>query len=71
MKAEIELECKRPQEVIRSIRPDVDDMKFRASIKPGKGKLNLSIESRDIAGLLAGIGTYMRLIRVAIEATEI
>jgi tRNA threonylcarbamoyladenosine modification (KEOPS) complex Pcc1 subunit len=72
MKAEIELECKRPEVVVKSLKPDREELtKFDVKITPGKNRLNLRVEAEDISGLLAGINSYMRLIRVAIDATEI
>lgn len=71
MKAEIELECKEPEIVIKSLKPDQEELKkFDIKLTAGKDKLRLSIEAEDISGLLAGINSYMRLIRVAIDATE-
>lgn len=72
MKAEIELECREPEVVVKSLQPDKEQLnKFDVKLKPEKNKLKLEIEAEDISGLLAGINSYMRLIKVAIDATEI
>jgi tRNA threonylcarbamoyladenosine modification (KEOPS) complex Pcc1 subunit len=72
MKAEIELECKEPKLVVTSLQPDKEELnKFDVKLTPGKNKLILEIEAEDISGLLAGINSYMRLIKVAIDAMEI
>jgi len=71
MKAEIEIECKYPETVRKSLEPDIEEAKkFDVKITDEKNKLLLIIESKDIAGLLAGINSYVRLIRTAIEASE-
>lgn len=72
MRAEIELECKQPGVVAKSLKPDMEELnKFDVKLKPGKGKLTLEVKAEDVSGLLAGINSYMKLIRVAIDATEI
>jgi tRNA threonylcarbamoyladenosine modification (KEOPS) complex Pcc1 subunit len=71
MRARIEVECKEPAIIIKSLKPEIDDaLKFDANIKTEDNKLILTIESKDISGLLAGINSYMRLIRVAKDTTE-
>ena len=72
MKAEIEIECKEPEIVIRSLKPDEEELdKFNVKLTAEKNKLKIKIEAEDISGLLAGINSYMRLIKVAIDAMEI
>jgi tRNA threonylcarbamoyladenosine modification (KEOPS) complex Pcc1 subunit len=72
MRAEIELECKQPSLVMKSLKPEAKDLnKFKVRMSQAKGKLTLEVEAEDIAGLLAGVNSYMRLIKVAIDATEI
>ena len=71
MKAELEIECKDPEIVIRSIKPDEEGIKkFDANISAEKSKLKIRVEANDIPGLLAGINSYLRLIKVAIDAME-
>ncbi|MFH1229329.1 MAG: KEOPS complex subunit Pcc1 [Candidatus Aenigmatarchaeota archaeon] len=72
MKAEIELDCRNPELVIKSLKPDTEALnKFDVRLTATKGKLKLRVEANDVSGILAGMNSYMRLIRVAIEATEI
>ena len=71
MKAEIEIECKNPKTVIDSIKPDIEARKFKIDLKSKEGKVILTVESEDISGLLAGINSYIRLIRTAINTEEI
>jgi tRNA threonylcarbamoyladenosine modification (KEOPS) complex Pcc1 subunit len=68
VRAELEIECADPQVVIRSIGPDMGaNEKFTASLKPGKGSLKLTVESKDMVGLLAGINSYGRLIKTSTD----
>jgi tRNA threonylcarbamoyladenosine modification (KEOPS) complex Pcc1 subunit len=70
MRAEIEVDCENPEIVIEALRPDTGaSEKFSAGLAAGKGKLLLSVEAGEIGGLVAGVNSYMRLIRAAI-ATE-
>jgi tRNA threonylcarbamoyladenosine modification (KEOPS) complex Pcc1 subunit len=71
MKAEIEIECKDPDIVIKSINPDIEAKKFDVKLENKNNKLILIIESKDITGLLAGLNSYIRLIRTAINTMEI
>jgi tRNA threonylcarbamoyladenosine modification (KEOPS) complex Pcc1 subunit len=71
MKAEIEIECKEPQIVIKSLKPDEEELKkFDVELKAEKNKVKIEIEAKDIPGLLAGINSYLRLVKVAIDAME-
>jgi len=72
MKAEIEIECKNPEIIVKSLKPDIEDIKkFDVKLKPENDKLLLLIESKDITGLLAGINSYIKLIRTAIDVMEV
>lgn len=72
MKAEIEIECEEPEIIIKSLKPDQEELcKFDAKLTAEKNKLKLKIEAEDMPGLLAGINSYARLIRVAIDAMEV
>ena len=71
MKAEIEIECKRPDIVVRALEPETEETKkFSVEIKAEKEKIKLKLEAEDISGLLAGINSYMRLIRTSISGME-
>ena len=72
MKAKIELECKDPQNVIKSIKPDMDqNQKFEVKLEADDNKVKLTVKSNEISGLLAGINSYMRLIKTANDLEEI
>jgi tRNA threonylcarbamoyladenosine modification (KEOPS) complex Pcc1 subunit len=71
MKAEIEIECEKPQTVAKALTPEIDETKkFRVKIEAGKKKILLKVESEDISGLLAGINSYVTLIKTSINAME-
>ncbi len=63
MKAEIEIECKNPEMIINSIKPDMDERKFVVKLKAKENELKLEISANDVSSLLAGINSYMRLIK--------
>ena len=63
MRAEIEIECKDSETVIESIKPDIEAKKFDVGLEGREGKVILTVESEDVSGLLAGINSYIRLIR--------
>jgi tRNA threonylcarbamoyladenosine modification (KEOPS) complex Pcc1 subunit len=71
MKAEIEIECKRPDIVVRALEPETEETKkFSVKIEAEKDRVKLKLEAEDISGLLAGINSYMRLIRTSINGME-
>lgn len=72
MKAEIKIECKNPNDVIKALEPDIEKSdKFNVKLEPKENKIELKIESNDISGLLAGISSYLRLIKTALAVEEI
>lgn len=72
MKAELEIECKHPEVIKESLQPDIDEnSKFKAEIETEKDKIEVKIEAEDISGLLAGINSYLKLIRTSIEVQEV
>jgi len=72
MKAEIEIDCKEPERIIESLKPDADDTdKFNVTMKTGKEKLTLIIDSKDITGLLAAVNSYLRMIKTLTDLEEI
>ncbi|MBU3905099.1 MAG: hypothetical protein KJ906_03050 [Nanoarchaeota archaeon] len=72
MKAKIEIECKEPQKVINSIEPDMDqNEKFEAKLETDDNKIKLTVKSDEISGLLAGINSYLRLIKTTNDLEEI
>lgn len=72
MKAEIEIECKDPEIIIKSLEPDVEKTKrFDIEFKTDKNKILLIVKSDDFGGLLAGINSYLRLIKAAIDTIRL
>lgn len=72
MKAEINIECKDPKTVIKALKPDIEETKkFDVQLETDENKIRLIIKSDDIPGLLAGINSYMRLIRTSISSMEV
>lgn len=72
MIAKLEIECKDPEIVLNSLKPDIDNLeKFQARIEAKKDKVFLTIEAKDISGLLAGINSYARLIRASMDVIGI
>lgn len=72
MKARLEIDCKNPEVVAKSVSPEAGQLKkFSASLKAEKKTLVLELESDSPSGLLAGMSSYIRLIRAALHAAEI
>ena len=72
MFARIEVECKNPEQVIRAISVDESETeKFSTKLSAGKNKILLEVESKDISGLMAGMNSKLKLIKVAGEVSEI
>jgi tRNA threonylcarbamoyladenosine modification (KEOPS) complex Pcc1 subunit len=71
MKAEIEIDCKYPEIIIKSLKPDNEELKkFDVKIEKEKDKVKIRVEAKDIPGLLAGINSYLRLVKVANDVME-
>ena len=71
-KAEIEIPCKDPQVIVDSLKPEMEKLeKFNTEIIVEGDKIKLVIEAEEISGLLAGINSYIRLIRTSIATNEI
>lgn len=71
LKGKIEIDCKNPEDVIKAIEPDKDESeKFDVKLNSSGSKLNLTVESNDFTGLLAGLNSYIRLIKTAMSIEE-
>jgi len=71
MKAEIEIDCKDPEIIIKSLTPDNEELKkFDVSLQSEKNKIKIQVQAKDIPSLLAGINSYLRLVKVANDAME-
>ncbi len=72
MRARLEIDCKNPKVVADSVMPEAAQLKkFSASLRAEKGRLVLEMESDSPSGLLAGLSSYIRLVRAALHAAEI
>lgn len=72
MIAKLEIECKNPEIVLKSLKPDLDDTeKFKVDLKVKENKLVLIIEAKELSGLLAGINSYARLIKASTDVVSI
>ena len=72
MRAEIEIECEDPEIIIKSLEPDVEKTKrFDVEFKPDKNKILLIVKADDFGGLLAGINSYLRLIKAAMDTMRL
>jgi len=72
LRAEIEIECEEPETVIKSLEPDVEKInRFEVEFKTDKNKILLIVKSDDLGGLLAGINSYVRLIKAATDAMRL
>ncbi len=68
MKALIEVECSEPEKVLRAIQADAEPTeKFSCDLKSEKEKIILEVEAKDISGLMAGINSNLKLIKLAGE----
>jgi len=71
MKAEIEIECERPDIVVKALKLETEETKkFTVKLETEKDRLKLRLEAEDVPGLLAGINSYMRLIKTSIDGLE-
>jgi tRNA threonylcarbamoyladenosine modification (KEOPS) complex Pcc1 subunit len=71
MKATVEIECEKPLVVAKAIEPEMDKSKrFSVKLDAKAGKVLLTIESPDISGLLAGVNSYVTLIKTSINTME-
>ena len=71
MKAEIEIDCKDPEIIIKSLNPDNEELKkFDVSLQSEKNKIKIKVQAKDIPGLLAGINSYLRLVKLANDTME-
>lgn len=72
MIAKIEIDCRNPKIVLDSLKPDMDEStKFKPKLNVDKDKIILTIEAKEISGLLAGINSYMRLIKASTDTMGI
>ncbi len=72
MLAKIEVECASPEKILKSIEVDSEPTeKFSAKLSAEKEKIFLEVEAKDISGLMAGINSNLKLIKLAGEISKI
>ncbi len=58
--------------MVKALKSDIEDAKkFNVKIEAEEDKIELEIESDNVSGLLAGINSYVRLIRTSINSMEV
>jgi tRNA threonylcarbamoyladenosine modification (KEOPS) complex Pcc1 subunit len=68
VRADLEIECKEPDIVVKSIRPDMAEAgKFKVGLKASRKSVKLTVEAGEIGALLAGINSYARLIKTSAD----
>jgi len=68
LRAELEIECADPRSVVKSVSPDMGaNERFSAELKAEKKSVKLTVESKDVTGLLAGVNSYARLIKTSAD----
>lgn len=70
MKAKIEIECENPEIIVKAIKPDMDEQRFRVELKANDNKIKIKVKADNISSLLAGINSYVRLIKSSIGALK-
>ena len=72
MRAELCIECADPDAVVRAVRPDMGEAgRFTASLKAAEKSVKLIVESKDTTGLLAGVNSYVRLIKTSNDICDL
>lgn len=68
MKAIIELDVNDPDTILNSLKPDIEQTKrFQVEFKKEDKKILMYVKASDITALLAGLNSYMRLIKTSME----
>lgn len=71
MHAKIEIACSNPDLVLQALKPDKEEInKFKVNLDVANNKVILDIEAEEMSGLLAGVNSYVRLIKTAKDAIE-
>ncbi|MEM5804568.1 MAG: KEOPS complex subunit Pcc1 [Candidatus Aenigmatarchaeota archaeon] len=72
MRAEIDIPCKNPDNVLKAIEPDMEESpKFSASMDASKSGLLVKVEAKDISGLLTGVNSCLKLVKTATEVDDV
>jgi len=68
MKATIEIECKNPETIKKSLLPDIKNKKdIIIKLREDKKKLIIEIETKKISYLKAVINSYLSLVKILKE----
>lgn len=68
----MEIDCRDAEKILRAIEADTEPTeKFSSRIAAQKNKILLEVEAKDISGLMAGINSNLKLIKLAAEIDEI
>ena len=71
MHAKIEIACSNPDLVLQALKPDTEEIgKFKVNLDVANNKVVLNVEAEETSGLLAGVNSYVRLIKTAKDAIE-
>ncbi len=62
--ATLEIECENPGLIIKSLKPDMTEGKFTVKLEPLEKRLKMTVTAKDVGGLLAGVNSTTRLIKV-------
>lgn len=72
MLARIEVECIAPEKILKSVEVDSEPTeKFSVKMSAQENKILLEVEAKDISGLMAGVNSNLKLIKLAGEVSEI
>jgi KEOPS complex subunit Pcc1 len=71
MRAEFVFELADAEIIYNSLKVEGKNNKGKAKIYLEQGRLMLTLEANDIAALRAAVNTWLRLIRVCKEVTEV
>ena len=71
MKATLEIECKNPKVIKKSLLPDIKNKKdVKINLETDKNNLIIKIESKKISYLKAVINSYLSLVKTLKELEE-
>ncbi len=67
MKAELEIEVRDPESVVKALEPDGWGSRFSVVLRTGPRKLYIEVAAKNISALLAGINSCLKLVRLTQE----
>jgi tRNA threonylcarbamoyladenosine modification (KEOPS) complex Pcc1 subunit len=70
-KCRIELECRDPEHIADALKKDVEQTKkFGVTISTKPNVVILEFSSHELSGLLAGVNSYVKLAKLALEVSK-